>query len=175
MSVNVNVNKLVPGMTHIPVESCDGVVCGVVIIQSKKTKKIYVGYRANLYAAVNTISSALRNGNHGNQKLQAAFNNGGVKYFTFPTDTLGEAVDLRNNVIDEYAHKDIFLNIYGASHVERVKRQVSRFPTPRRASRVQVDGYVFASRREAALAYGFTVSTVAYRLKNPAYPSWKQL
>lgn len=173
--MSVNVNKLVPGMSHVAVESCDGVVCGVLIVQCKRTKKLYVGYRSNLYAAVNTMSSALRNGRHANHRLQAAFNDLGVKYFTFPTDTVGEALDLRNNIIDELAHKDVFLNIYGANHVERVKKQVSRFPTPRRASRVQVDGYVFASRREAALAHGFTVSTVAYRLKNPAYPSWKQL
>ena len=173
--MNVNVNKLVPGMTHVPVESHDGVVCGVVIVQCKKTKKIFFVYRANLYAAVNTIASALRNGNHGNKKLQAVYNDGGVKFFTFPTDTVGEAVDLRNSIIDEYAHKDIFLNIYGHAHVERVKRQVSRFPAPSRASKVKVDGVIYSSRREAALAYGFTVSTVAYRLKNPAYPDWKQL
>ena len=171
----MNVNKLVPGMVHVPVEFHDGAVCGVLIIQCKKTKKMYVGYRSNLYAAVSTISSALRNGVFINHRLQFAFNDGGVKFFTFPTDTVGEAVDLRNSIIDEYAHKDIFLNIYGHARVERVKRQVSRFPAPSRASKVKVDGVVYSSRREAALAYGFTVSTVAYRLKNPAYPGWVQL
>ena len=170
----MNVNKLVPGMVHVPVEFHDGAVCGVLIIQCKKTKKIYVGYRANPYAAVNTIASALRNGNHGNKKLQAVYNDGGVKFFTFPTDTVGEAVDLRNSIIDEYAHKDIFLNIYGAGHVERVKRLVSRWPTPR-AAKVKINGVVYESRREAALTFGFTVSTIAYRIKSDAYPTWIQL
>lgn len=170
----MNVNKLVPGMVHVPVEFHDGAVCGVLIIQCKKSKKIYVGYRANLYAAVNTIASALRNGNHGNKKLQAVYNDGGVKFFTFPTDTVGEAVDLRNSIIDEYAHKDIFLNIYGAGHVERVKRLVSRWPTPR-VAKVKINGVVYESRREAALTFGFTVSTIAYRIKSDAYPTWIQL
>ena len=80
----MNVNKLVPGMVHVPVEFHDGAVCGVLIIQCKKTKKIYVGYRANLYAAVNTIASALRNGNHGNKKLQAVYNDGGGEVLYLP-------------------------------------------------------------------------------------------
>ena len=171
----MNVNKLVPGMVHVPVEHHDGVVCGVLIIQCKKTKKLYVGYRSNLYSAVNTTASALRNGKFANHQLQAAFFDGGVKFFTFPTDTVGEALDLRNSIIDEYAGKDVFLNIYGAGHVARVKKQVARFPTPNRSAKVSVDGVVYESRRECALAHGFTVSTVAYRIKNEAYPGWVQL
>lgn len=171
----MNVNKLVPGMVHVPVEFHDGAVCGVLIIQCKKTKKMYVGYRSNLYAAVSTISSALRNGVFINHRLQFAFNDGGVKFFTFPTDTVGEALDLRNSIINEHAASDMFLNIYGASHAERVKKQVARFPSPNRSSKVSVDGVVYESRRECALAHGFTVSTVAYRVKSSAYPAWVQL
>lgn len=171
----MNVNNLVPGMNHVSVGYHDGVVCGVLIIQCKKSKKLYVGYRSNLYSAVNTIASALRNGKFANHQLQAAFFDGGVKFFTIPTDTVGEALDLRNSIIDEYAGSNIFLNVYGAGHVARVKKQVTRFPAPDRSSKVSVEGVVYESRRECALAHGFTVSTVAYRVKSSAYPAWVQL
>ena len=166
----MNVNKLVPGMVHVNVAHDDGAICGVMILQCKKSKKFYVGFCSNLYNAVNTTASKLRNGIHPNQRLQSCFNEGGVKYFTFPTDTVGEAVDLRNSIIDEFYDKT--LNIYSADRKDRVKKQVARWPNPRTAQRVMVDGVVYESRRECALAHGFTVSTVAYRIKNPAYKGW---
>lgn len=171
--MRVNVNKLVPGIKPKEVEHNEGTVCGVFIIQCQKTKKIYVGYRTNLYAAIRTATSALRKGRHRNKLLQAAHDNGGLKYYTFPTDTVGEALDLRNNIIDEFSHKDIFLNIYGANYVTRVRKQVTKYSSSG-SSGVMVDRILYDSRKAAALAYGLSVSTVAYRIKSPIYSNWSQ-
>ena len=168
----MNVNKLVPGLKHVDVEFDDGVVCGVLIVQCKETKKMYVGYRSNLYAAVNSISSALRNGRHPNKPLQAAYQNATLEFYTFPTDTVGEALDLRNSIIDEHAKKDVFFNIYGASHVARVTKQLARY-SGRKTSGVLVNGVFYETRKAAAVHFGITESTVSYRIKSEAYPDWK--
>jgi hypothetical protein len=169
----MNVNKLVPGMAHVAVEYRDGAVCGVLIIQARASKKFYIGYRANLYDGVNTVASALRNGHHANALLQEAHHKDVLDYFTFPTDTVGEAMDLRNSIIDEFAQMGVILNTASVRYTERVQKQVARFPA-RRSSKVIVDGVSYDSRQAAALAHGFTVSTVAYRIKHAAYTNWTQ-
>ena len=169
----MKMENMVPGMKHTPVEFDDGIVCGVLILYCKKTHKLYIGYRSNLYSGVNSIMSALRNKRHKNLELQASYDKNSLSVFTFPTDTVGEALDLKNSIIDEFAQKNIFFNIYAQAHISRIQTQLRKY-NGRKSTPVKICKESFATRKQAALAYGLSESTVSYRIKSPNYPEWKE-
>ena len=167
------IDKLIPTLQSQSVSYDDGVVCGVIIVLSHTEKKMYIGYRGDLYTGVNTVLSSLRNGRHSNQRLQNAYNTGKVEIYTYPTDTVGEALDLKNSIIDEFARNDMFYNVYGKNHTARIQHQLNT-RVPRKSRKVTVDGTLYETKKAAAVAYGFSESTVAYRIKSPNYPEWKE-
>ena len=169
----MQINKLIPSLKHTSVSFDDGIVCGVMIIFSHKEKKMYIGYRSNLYMGVNSTLSSLRNGRHSNQRLQNAYNDGKIEIYTFPTDTVGEALDLKNSIVDEFARTDVFFNVYGHNHTARIQHQLNTH-VPRKSRKVLVQGVLYETKKAAAVVFGLSESTVAYRIKSPNYPKWKE-
>ena len=159
-----------------PIVSFDeGLVPGLIILVLHNPDQIYIGYRSDLYTGTCSLVSMLTNGQHLNYRLQAAYQNAQTRsWFNYTTDSVGEALDLKNSLLDEYAKHDIFINTRGSAHDNRVKAGLAR-GLVRRGSKVRINGVIFQNRKEVANEFGFTVSTVSYRIKSATYPGWQEV
>ncbi len=163
-----------PELRQPIIEYDDGLVCGLIILIMHNPDQIYISYRSDLYKGTGSLMSVLSNGKHTNLTLLAAYQNATKReWFNYPTDTVGEALDLKNNLLDEYAKHDIFINVRGSTHENRVLAGLAR--GGRRSSKVEINGEIFANRKAAALHFGFSESTIGYRIKSDAYPKWKEI
>jgi hypothetical protein len=168
----MDIKKLIPGLQPMSVTADDGLVCGVLVLYCPIFKKMYISYRSNLYAGLSSVMAALRNNRHPIKALQEAYDLGTLEEYIYPTDTVGEALDLKSSILDQYAKEDVFFNVFSTSHIARVTSQLARFPA-RKSSKVSVNGTIYESRKEAAIVFGFSESTVSYRIKSSYYPDWK--
>lgn len=171
----MKLNQFFPELRTSLVEHDDGLVCGLIILVLHEPNKIFISYRSDLYKGTMSTMSMLNRNKHTNHVLQTAYNERGKKeWFNYPTDTVGSALDLKNSLLDEYAKHDIFVNIRGTTHVKRVLAGLAR-GFGRKSTPLIIEGQFFINRRAAAIFYGFTESTISYRINSDAYPRWNEV
>lgn len=160
-SMFFSLGKITDG-DDIPSSSCAmPKTMGAYIIEHTMSGKIFIGVSNNIYQYNNNHISYLNRNVHANAQLQEAFNqNSGVSLMCIITDSMDEAYEIKQRVLDEFHNSGLLFNIALDAGYNK------------RARKVMVDGVEYASIGIVSIAKNICHSAVRGRIASKKFPTW---